>query len=177
MSGSVERRYARALYELASEAKVVDDVLQGLSNLNLAFGTVPELRSVLLNPLVPEADKQHLIKTVTSNKLVLRFAQLLTERKRLDLLPGIFEQFSQLVDAAHGVRRALVRSAVPLSEDQRRAVEASLAKAVGGKVIGRFEVVRDLIGGVWMRVGDNVLDASLKGRVEDFRHALLHSAN
>ncbi len=174
---TVARRYARALYQLSLETKSLDDVLQGMNNVAFAFQSSADFKRMLLNPLVKIDVKQKLIAAVTSNKLVLKFTELLARRKRMELLEAIHEQFASLGDEAHGIRRALVKTPMPLSDDQKRLVETDIAKRMGGTVLGKFEVAKDLIGGVWIKMGDKVLDASVKGRIETFRHSLMHSTN
>lgn len=174
---TVARRYAKALFELASSDKSTNDVLQGLSNITLAMKEAPELERVLLNPLIEPAAKSNIIREITSNKLILSFMDLLAKRKRLDVFREITSAFRSMADELNGVRRALIKTALPLSDDQKKSVESTLAGALSGKVIGQFEVAKDLIGGVWVKMGDRVLDASLRGRIDDFRSALLHSTN
>lgn len=174
---STARRYARALYELAKVDKSLSDVRQGLSNIRTALGAAPELARALFNPLIRSEEKQAVLKHVTSNKLLLRFIGVLAERKRLDILPLVEEQLTMLCDKADGIHRILVRSAVPLTEELKKLIEQNVAKAVGGKVVGQFQVAKDLIGGVWMKMEDKILDLTLKGRIDDLRHALSHSAN
>ena len=177
METAVAQRYARALYEVALASKDVEDVLQSLSNLAFAVKSVPEFNRALFNPLLKPEDKRKVIRAVTSNKLALRLTELLAKRKRLALVPLVHDEFAAMVDRARGVRRALIRTAVPLTEAQRRDVEKGLAARIGGKIVGRFEVAKELIGGIWMQVGDKVLDATIRGRIDDFRHALANSAN
>jgi F-type H+-transporting ATPase subunit delta len=174
---TVARRYAKAIFDLATEAKSVDDVLTGMSNIRHALKDAPDLRPVLMNPMVRPEDKRKLMSSVTSNKLILKLVDLLARRKRLDLLETIHDVLSDLADAAKGIRRALVKSAQPLSDQQKRDVEAGLARNIGGSVVGKFDVDAGLLGGIWIQVKDKVLDASLRGRLESMRHALLHSAN
>ncbi len=174
---TVARRYARALFELATESKSLSDVLQGMSNIRLALINAVELRPILMNPMVRPEDKQKLIAAVTSNKLILKFVDLLARRKRLDLIETVHDILHDMGDVAQGVSRAFVKSATPLTDEQKRDVETGLAKTVGGSVIGSFAIDANLLGGVWVKMGDKVLDASLRGRLESMRHALVNSAN
>jgi F-type H+-transporting ATPase subunit delta len=172
------RRYARALYELALEGKSLDDVLQGMSNLRTAMDSAPEVRAVLGNPLVTPEQTRKVVSAVTSNALVLKFIELLARRGRIELLTTVHDLLIEMNDSASGVWRAFVKSAQPLTEAQKRDVEAGLAKSAGGKkVIGKFDVDASLLGGVWAKIGDKVLDASVRGRLDSMRNALLHSAN
>lgn len=174
---TVARRYARALYQLSIEQESLVDVLQGMSNLTQAVEHTPELRRMLLNPLLKPEIKQKLVAMVTSNKLVLKFTQLLAKRKRLDLLATVHEALLELGDAVSGIHRAIVKTALPLTDTQKLTIELELAKRMGGKILGHFEVAKDLIGGVWIKMGDKVLDATIKGRIDTFRQALRYSTN
>ena len=174
---SIARRYARALFELAGENKSLDDVLLGMSNLRHALTTAPDLRPLLVNPMVRPEDKRKLILAVTSNPLILKIVELLARRKRIGLLEVVHDMLLEMSDASQGILRALVRSAQPLSEEQKRTVEAGLAKSTGGKIIGRFEIDPGILGGVWAKIGDKVLDVTLRGRLDTMRQALLHSTN
>lgn len=173
----IARRYAKAVFELANEGRSLEDVLQGMSNIDTALGRTPELRRLLFNPLVNPIQKRHVINKVTSNKLVLKLIELLAKRKRLELFATVHDELSAMSDHAKGVGRALIRTSQELSENDRREVEASVARYFGGKIIGRFEVAKELLGGVWVKVGDKVLDATIKGRLDTMRTALLHSKN
>lgn len=174
---TVARRYARALFELARETKSLDDVLRAMSNIRHAMSASADLLPVLLSPMVRPEDKQKLIGAVTSNKLVLKFVDLLARRKRLDLLETAHDLLVEMADAAKGIHHALVKSAQPLTDQQKREVESGLARTSGGSVVGRFEVDAGLLGGVWVQMGDKVLDATLRGRLDSMRHALINSAN
>lgn len=176
-NATVSRRYARALYALANESKSLDDVLTGLGNIRHALETTPELRQIFFNPTITPAAKRKLITTITSNKLIGKFIEVLAQRKRLNLIDDIFEILSGLSDASHHIVRPLIKTATPLTDDQKRGVEQALAKSTGGKVLGQFAVDKDLIGGVWVKLGDKVLEATLRGRLNMFRQAMLHSVN
>lgn len=173
----VARRYAKALFELANETKTIDDVLMGMSNIALALKMTPSFNKVLVNPLITVEEKEALVKSITSNKLILKFISLLGKRKRLDLLAAVHEELIQLTDVEKGIHRVLVKTAAPLSDAEKKSVEKSLATTLGGLVYGQFEVAKELIGGVWIKMGDKVLDASLKGHIDDLKFVLTHSIN
>ncbi len=174
---TVARRYAKALFEIAREEKSLDDVIQSMSNVRLAISTEPRLWPLLRNPMVTPADKVKLLSSVTSNRLVLKFVELIADRKRMDILEPVHDIIQEMSDSAKGIRRALVKSAAPLSDEQKRSVEASIARSSGGSVIGQFETDPGLLGGVWIQMGDKVLDATVRGRLETFRSTLTHSVN
>lgn len=174
---TISKRYAKALYQVATETHVVDDVLLGLNNLHHAMQTAPELESALFNPLVKPEEKQAVVKAITSNKLILKFILMLAKRKRLELIHTIRHEFQVHADVDKGISRVLVKSAADLTDDQKKNIEKELSKKLGGMVIGKFEVAKELIGGIWIKLGDKVLDASVRGRFDDLKHHLIHSTN
>jgi F-type H+-transporting ATPase subunit delta len=174
---AVAKRYAKALEELTGGSGDVSDVLQALSNLTLALQQEPKLARLLTSPLVSADKKESLIKAVSSNKLFLRLVRLLIKRRRVVLVSAIHQELQSMLDAKQGLHRALIKTASPLSDNQKKDVEIALAQRLGGKVLGRFEVAADLIGGIWMQTGDRVLDATVRGKIDSFRRTLVHSAN
>jgi F-type H+-transporting ATPase subunit delta len=174
---SAAKRYARAVDQLAGSDGNKADLLQALSNMKLAMNVEPQLSRLLASPLVSAEKKLSLVKAVSSNKLFLRLTELLIARRRVTLLPAIFEQLQTLTDGVHGLHRALIKTATPLTDAQKKEVEATLSKRLGGPVAGRFEVAADLIGGIWMQTGDRILDATVRGKIDSFRRTLVHSTN
>jgi len=175
--GTLARRYAKALYEIATETKAVDELLQSLRNVKEALGQSALLHKAFQNPLITPEEKEAVVKSITSNKLTLRLVRLLAEKKRLDILDLVCDQLQHLADLDGGITRIAVRTAFTLSEDQKRSIEKNLASSWGGRVVGSFAVAKELLGGIWMKVGDKVLDASLKGRIEDLRASFANSLN
>jgi F-type H+-transporting ATPase subunit delta len=98
---------------------------------------------------------------------------LLVERRRVSLLPAIAREYGRLLDRERGVVPAVVTSAVPLSAEDAAAVQARVEAMTGSTVSLRSEVDPSLIGGLTLRVGDRLLDASVRGRLERLRSQLL----
>jgi F-type H+-transporting ATPase subunit delta len=171
------KRYARALDQLAPSKDAAADVLQALNNITMALRNESKLAGLMSSPLIGLDKKEALMKSVSSNKLFLRLARLLIERRRVALLPAIHDELEALLDRKLNLHRALVRTAIPLSDAQKKQVEATLAQRLGGAVLGRFEVSADLIGGIWMKTGDHILDATVRGKIDSFRRSLVYSAN
>ncbi len=173
----ISRRYAKALFQLAADSKSLNDVLQALSNICEALKTSPELKKVLMNPLLKPDEIQSLVRVVTSNKLVLKSVQLLAKRKRLNLISSIFTDLTRLSDESTGTKRVIVKTPHDISDFDKRLIEKHLAAFWGGNVIGDFKVARDMVGGIWMQMGDKVMDLTLKRRFEDLRQYLINSGN
>ena len=178
LAGSVARRYARALFHIGVDAGTVEALGQELGDLAVLFQQSAELRQALVNPVFKPSEKRaildRLLPRVTPSPIVQRFAALLLERGRIALLPALSRAYRELSDAHAGRVRAVVTSAVPLSPGDLERVRRSLERRTKKKVMLEAEVDPGLIGGLVARVGDLVLDGSVRSQLETLRDKLLN---
>lgn len=172
----VAHRYARALMELASEAGQVSMMSEQLERTAQTYTSSDELRSVLSDPLI-EDDKRRALLTVMSQRLglhplVQNALGVLLTRGRLNALPEIARRFTELADEQAGVLQASVASAVPLSDQQVQSLRSELERLTGCKIALEKQHEPALLAGVVARVGDHVIDASLRGRFEELAQKL-----
>jgi F-type H+-transporting ATPase subunit delta len=170
------RRYAKALFSLAAERREVEAVGRELEMVIGAVRTA-ELRAQLANPWIPGVAKRAAIVEVASrlgaSKLVRDFVGLLATRGRLDHVEEIARAYRDLVDEAQGRVHAVVRTAVALTESERRALADRLARSLGDKQVVLDEVIDPgLLGGFIAQVGSSVLDGSLDGQLARIRERL-----
>lgn len=174
---TVARRYAKAILELGSEGGNLDALVEELLNLSAAYEASAELRNALENPLVPfEAKKailgqlaERLGLSATARHTVL----LLNDRRRMRVLPGIAQLLKEMTDQRRGVVRAVVTTAVPLADGYYDRLRDRLEKMTGKKVVLDRREDPSLIGGVVARIGDTVIDGSLRARLQEMKSALL----
>jgi len=179
-SSPVARRYARALFELASEQKSVEPVAAALRTVAAALEASPDLRAVFENPRYLQEQKKAvaraLAEKIAAPPALANALLLLADRRRLAHLGAIADAFDALAEEAAGRLRAEIVSAGPLPESYYTALQKTLSEVTGRQV----KLVRrqdpSLIGGVVARVGDVVFDGSLKNRLSDLRHQMLVAA-
>jgi len=176
--GTAARRYAEAAFELASRDNALDAWAGGLQ---LASQLVSDERvsTAIDNPARPYAERVALLEKLLHGRApegVIRLAALLAERGRVDRLPDVASGFQRLLDAQRGIVEARVTSAAPLTPDETQAVEAWVAKTTGKQVHLSATVDEALIGGLTVRVGDTLMDASVRGRLERLRTELITGA-
>ncbi|MFI5347628.1 MAG: ATP synthase F1 subunit delta [Elusimicrobiota bacterium] len=164
-------RYAAALFQAAA-AKGEDQKV--LADLSLAQKLLLDANATLRHPRVAIADKKKIIHGALTGKvtaITLRFLDLLIEKKRYELLPMLSSVYGRLAAEKRGVAKAVVRTAHPLSADEQKALSARL-KIFAGKDI-ELEVKEDpeLIGGVAVKIGDWVLDSSLRGQLRRMKES------
>jgi F-type H+-transporting ATPase subunit delta len=177
---AVARRYAKALWALASEAARPDAVAQELATFERVLADEPELRDVLLLPWAQAATKRAVVQTVAErlqlSPLTQNFLALVAQRRRLALLADIRAAYEALVDEAAGRVRAQVRSAAPLSEAQRGAIRERLGRRLGKTVLLDTAVDATLVGGFVAEVGSRILDMSVKTQLAALREQITRGA-
>jgi F-type H+-transporting ATPase subunit delta len=176
-AAAAPRRYARALFSLASDESRVAAVREELRRLGAALEASSELRDVVAQPLVPAAERRRVLEAVAerleASALVKRFYAYLIDQRRLVDFDTIEAEFVRLADQAAGRAKARVRTAQPLSADQHERLERALAARAGRTVELEVEVDPTLVGGLVAQLGDTVYDGSLKTQLSQLRSALL----
>jgi F-type H+-transporting ATPase subunit delta len=173
----VFRRYGKALFELCDEQNV-EEIGAQLGAFASAMEKTPELKEAIDSPSVQPEQRRAAIEAVLKllkiQDLARTFVLYLLDRGRMHSLSGILGEFEQRVDAAHGRIRAEVRSATPLDTATIQRMEAALKSATGAnEVILQSHVDDSLIGGTVTRVGNKVLDNSIRHQIESIRDHLL----
>lgn len=171
---TIARPYAEALFKAAPEAEQSAWVEQMSALAQVASDA--ELRSFADNPRVTQDQVFDVITKAAKVALapaVANFLRTVLDNGRLAALPLMAQQFQTHVSAHQGVSEALIVSAFPINADQVADIQGSLEKRFGRKLKTSVEVDPDLIGGVRVVVGDEVLDTSVKARLERMKSALL----
>lgn len=169
---TIARPYAEAAFKAAgANGKAWGDQLAGLA----VVSANPQLRQFADNPKITANQVFDVVAGVSKLNLDNGVANLLRtviENGRLAALPEIATQFHALVNAQSGVSDATVYSAFPIDDAQLKDVVASLEKRFGRKLAATVQVDPELIGGIRVVVGDEVLDTSVKARLERMKVAL-----
>ena len=174
-AGSAARRYAEAVFQLAERDDSLDRWAQDL-RLAAEFSADPGLARVVDSPTVQAAQRDELLGGLLAKRLskpALNLVQLLAGKGKLELLGPISAEYQRLLNAKEGIVSALVTSARPLDQDEDKAIRARIAEMTGSKVEIETAVDSALIGGLTVRIGDRLIDASVRGRLERLREQLL----
>jgi F-type H+-transporting ATPase subunit delta len=170
---TIARPYAEALFRATAGAEAA--TLAAQLNALAAVAANDGLRQFAGNPKAVDAQVYEVITGVAGVALdakVSRLLQAVIENGRLAALPELAAQYQALVNAGSGVFDATVQSAFPIDEAQLAGVLAALEKRFGRKLNAHVEVTPELIGGIRVVVGDEVLDTSVKARLEQMKFAL-----
>lgn len=171
---TVARPYAKALYSLAIEHNKTGDWVAVLGNLAQAIA-VPKVAAA--DRPEQSADQKAavllgLLSDGAADERVKAFLSTLAENDRLNALPEIFTQFQALYLSASHIKEAVIYSAFPLTETQFSQLIADLQAKVGSKLDAKVVVDPELIGGVKVEVGDQVLDLSVQAELQKLYAAM-----
>jgi F-type H+-transporting ATPase subunit delta len=174
--GGIAGRYAAALYELADEGKALDAVAGDLSALKALIAESADMAKLLRSPLIDRDDKaaamNSILQQAGANDLTRRFIGVVARNSRLFALPGMIDAFLAELAQRRGEITAEVASAKPLTENQLASISETLRSALGGRVAIEPRVDPSLIGGLVVRVGSRMIDASLKSKLQRLQVAM-----
>jgi F-type H+-transporting ATPase subunit delta len=175
---STARRYAEAAFEIAERDGTVDGWRDALASAE-ALLSEPDLMRLLANPAVPTAARRQVLEQVAGDRVTggpRRLLDLLVARGRIERLPEVAREFRRLVALREGLTQATITSAAPLTEPEVAALRERLAAMTGGRVDVTLAVDPALLGGVQVRLGDRLIDGSVRGRLERLRSKLASGA-
>lgn len=175
---AVARRYAQALFQVAVGREAVDEIEADLQAVLGLLREVEDFKRVWEHVLIRPSAKEAIIERVFADRIsppTLNFLKLLCEKRRERHLAGIYEEFRRLANDARGIAEATVEAAMPLSDSLLTSLQEALRKATGKEVRIRTRVRRELLGGIVVRIGDRVIDGSVKGRLNRLRDRMAKS--
>ena len=166
---SVAARYARALFIATEKRRETARALEDLKGVLELLRPGTPGGQFLASPEVWLPDKRGTLERAFANRvlpIVAVFIDLLLRKKRLDVLTAITREFEALVERAQGIQRAHAVSAVPLTPAELERLHQELERHTGGKIKLDTEVDPQLLGGVLVRIGDRVIDRSVRTLLE-----------
>jgi F-type H+-transporting ATPase subunit delta len=170
------KRYAKALFAVSQEEGTSEAYREALNILGDFLEKYPESMDGLTNLLYPmelrEKVMAHLISELQADQLMANFLNLVVQKKRADILPDIATEFQALVDADQNVSRGTIISAAKISGDLQAKVQSTLEKITGKKVILATEIDPAIIGGIVAKVGDLVMDGSIKTQLAGLNESI-----
>lgn len=173
---SVSRRYAAALFNQSKAAGTLKETAADLAQVAEMLAGNKALATMIAHPLVTEARKKSVLQAAFSEKVsaaTMGFLNLLADKRRTDLLTATKLEFDELLRAHNNIVAATATSAVPLSASQLAALEKALESRTGKDIELTTSVDPSLMGGILVRIGDTVLDGTVKGKLDRLREQLL----
>jgi F-type H+-transporting ATPase subunit delta len=173
---SVVRRYARALFDTASRSGMVEQVEDDLKAVDQVLRTLPRLLRALRAPTIPAPRKEALLDRAFGTRvgpLAMRFLKLAVQRRREDILSDVYLEYHRMANEARGILPVQVTAAVPMADADRDDLAQALHARTGKQVVLQVSIDPGILGGLVLRMGDTVLDGSVRTRLEQLRARLL----
>ncbi len=170
------RRYALALLSAAEEGQFLDQATEALNSIKETLSQSRDLVHVLRSPLINGDKKTHILEEVfkdIAGEKVMIFLRLLAHKKRAGQLPEIISEYQKLLDEKNGVINVAINSAVKLSDEQAKDLVNKLASYTGKKVRAKMLLKEELLGGVTVKIGDTIIDGSVRHQLQLMKKSLL----
>jgi F-type H+-transporting ATPase subunit delta len=165
----IAQPYAQALMSVAGSNNLTEEFGEDARSLLSLLSSSEQLRNFFANPFIAAENKKSVINQVFgegSNTYFRNFLMLLVDRRRISLLDGICQQYLALLRQQNQTVLAEVISAVPLTDEQKESVKQKVVSMTNARSVELdSKIDRDLIGGVIIKVGSQVIDASLQGQL------------
>jgi F-type H+-transporting ATPase subunit delta len=173
---AVARRYAKALLLIGKEDRQAETYRAELDGFARLIAKDTKLEQVITNPLYDAAGRKRVLQVIIAkmnlSKIMTSFLMLLFDKGRIGFIININEFYNKLADELKGVARASLVSAVELSTETVEKIRTTLSKRTGKDIILEAEQDPGLIGGIVTRIGDLVLDGSIKTQLLNMRESL-----
>jgi F-type H+-transporting ATPase subunit delta len=169
-------RYISALLEIAAAQGKTADIEQELQLVDQLLKENPELLNMLLHPKISRMRKKKLLDDILGTRISAEarsFLHLLVEKKREGIIPFLFDEFKKAADRLRGVINATVKSAMELSSDQKQKLQSVMETTTSRTVKIAYAVDVALLGGLQVFIGNEILDGSIKGRLNRLQKHLL----
>ena len=172
---TVARNYAEVLFDIAGRSGQPERYADLIDAVAAAVDTIPRVQAVLMSPRIPKSEKSRFLGAAlkdTPREFVL-WLQALVKRGRQGILREVASEYLALVDEKMNRVRASVTLARQPDEKLRKTIEENLGRQLDKQVIATYLVEPDILGGAIIRVGDRVLDGSVRRRMTKLRRQLL----
>jgi|HigsolmetaGSP11D_1036233.scaffolds.fasta_scaffold32214_2 F-type H+-transporting ATPase subunit delta len=171
----VAKRYAKALFAVAQERSIIQQVEASLRTVVQAIDGNAELKKMLHHPAIAEETKLELLRNIFEGNIeepVYNILRLLVERRREALLPALLQYYVGIADAALGQASAVVYSPFALTEAESREIAETFGRLTGKTIRTESVIDPSLLGGIQVRIGDRLYDGSLSGKLARLHKSL-----
>lgn len=175
MAKLVSKTYAEALFEVALEENKVDLFLEELDFVVGAFKMHPEFFTLFKSPQINIVEKKEMIAEAFKGKLsdeISNFLKIILDKNRGYYIEQIKNQYENMLNKHKGIIKAIATTAIPLNDEDSLKLKEKLEKLTGKNIKLTNKIDESLLGGVLVRIGDKVIDGTIKGRLDEVKESL-----
>lgn len=172
----VSERYAQALLELVSDNLSKENILKELLDITESVIGSGDLNKVMTSPVISDDEKKNVISKLfenTTNKVILNFLKLLIDKNRFSMLESITKEYKNEINRLNNLLSINVTSAIDLTEDEKSAIKDKLSNILNKNIELEWATNPDIIAGLVFEVGDNIIDNSLRHKLQDLSRNIM----
>lgn len=173
----IATRYAKSLFELNEQNKLDNSVVwQNLENIKIILESSKELYEALVNPIISAGDKEAVIDSIfkkDTDETMRNFLKLLVRKNRFNLIFDVVKIYNSLLDKLNNISKVEVVSAIELSDEYKNQIKEKLAQVLNKEIIVSYDVNNSILAGLVYKMGDDVFDTSLAGKIDRFKNAII----
>jgi len=171
--GISARRHAEAAFLIALESGKLEQWQADLEYIKHTLSII-ELKALLQNPKIPFDNKASMLQDTLGEiqPLAMNLAQLLVLKSRLGIIDELVAEYNHLVDNYHGKEHAMVYTAIPIDDVIIEKIKSGITEMTGKEIILTTKIDPDIIGGMVIRIGDKVIDGSIRSKVQQLKRNL-----
>lgn len=174
----LDKRYALALYEIAQEQDKVIEFIDDLREANRVIKSNEEFKEILENPNISKRRKKEIIKEIFGGKTfeaIVSLLCVLVDKGRILYLEEKIRQMEIIYLERHDILEATVTSVIPLTDQEFSKLHEKLEKKYGKKVILSKKIDESILGGLFVRVGNEVIDGTVAGKYKEIKNIMMSS--
>lgn len=175
MAKLVSKTYSESLFEVAVEENILAKTMEDMSFVNESFKTYPELYELFRSPQISAIERKAMLDEVFGTKVskeVLNFLKILVDKGRCGDIFGINDSFKSLSDKHNGVVHVVAETAILMDEKEIDALKAKLSSDMNCTIEIINKINPEVMGGLTLKIGDKVIDGSVKKKLNDIRDEL-----
>ena len=175
LNKSVARRYAEAFFSIAREKEIVDQLQQELEKIVSVIESTENLPEYFAHLLIPAKAKKEVANKIFGgqvSQLTLNFLNMIIDKRRETYIGLISEEYRDMADELRNITKAELTAAAPVSEADMKNLEQNLSAKTGKTVQLSLKVDPGLIGGLKIRIGDQIVDATVAKKLEMLKEQL-----
>jgi F-type H+-transporting ATPase subunit delta len=176
MSETAARRYSVALFETGKEQNKIDSFLEQIKDIAMTLSDYKELMELLTHPNIDTKEKKNVFQEIFKDKAdeeVTKLIILLIDHGRIKEIKLIYEEYRSLVYKFKGIKTAYVTTAVKMTDEEIDILREKLSKKYNSKIEIENFIDTSIIGGVYLKVEDEVIDGTVKGNLEQMRKEIM----
>ncbi|WP_352419714.1 F0F1 ATP synthase subunit delta [Proteiniborus sp.] len=170
MAKLIGKRYAEALYEVALELDKLEQFKDEIKAISQVLESEPKLKTIFEHPKLSKDEKKDIINSIFKGRVsqeILNLCYIVIDKGRETNLSDICEEYTKLSNIKQGIVEATAITAVPMQNKEMKKLEKQLSMKLDKKVLLSNVIDSTIIGGVLVKIGDKVIDASVKGKFEE----------